>query len=166
MHAAANLSVCVIVAAAVVTAVYTDVRYGRIPDWVSVPLMVLGLALGYHHAGLPGLVRAVHGLVVGLTAFGLLALLGAMGLGDVKLVAGVGAMVGYPHVVAVLLLTAIAGAMEAFIVGVWTNRLGTCAKRLLHKLRRSAAMPQKPEPVLVPYGVAIAAGTLWSMVYV
>ena len=155
---------------AVSAAAYLDVRYQRIPNWLTMPLIVLGLGLNGFGRGGEGLVDAGTGFVVGFGALGCLALLSGMGMGDVKLMGGVGAVVGFPHIVSVLLLTAIAGGVEGLVVTIWTGRLGVVLKRLPIVLRlRSAGSGEGSgsagEPILIPYGVAITAGTLWSLAY-
>jgi prepilin signal peptidase PulO-like enzyme (type II secretory pathway) len=71
----------------------------------------------------------VANLVIGLLAAGgfffLLALLtrGAMGLGDVKLAAATGALVGWPTVIAALILGIVAGGLAALFL-LLTHRAG------------------------------------------
>src|SRR5687768_15032961 len=82
--------------------VVTDVTRQRILDVVSYPLMGVALAVRVASEGVGGL---EEGLVSGVVAGAGLALVvvpmalrGSMGWGDVKLMAGVGAVLGYPAV--------------------------------------------------------------------
>ena len=164
-----QLAASVVIAIAMVTTVYMDIRYQRIPNWLTFPLMAVGLAWWALDGGVEGLLTGLAGLVTGLGVFGLFALLGAMGTGDVKLMAGVGAMVGFPHIVAVLFLTAIAGGVEALVVVIWRGQARAAFRRFAAKLRPGFLGGKKEaptqEPILIPYGVAVAAGTLWSLAY-
>ena len=65
-----------------------------------------------------------------------------MGLGDVKLMALAGAVAGWPSALAVLLYVSVAGGVQALL---W----------LFVAWVRGAERPRS-----VPYGVAIAAGTI------
>lgn len=78
----------------VALAAMTDVRTGHIPNWITLPALALGVVL---HVALEG----VSGLVVSIAAVCLCALVpyllfrrDAMGGGDVKLLAAVGALAG------------------------------------------------------------------------
>lgn len=76
------------------TAIMTDLRSSRIPNWLTIPAMVFGLAGHAWQHGLQGLLFSLFGLLVGLGLFLCLHLLGSVGAGDVKLMAAVGALVG------------------------------------------------------------------------
>jgi prepilin peptidase CpaA len=82
---------------ATATAATLDARTGLIPNWLTLPLMAAGLAFQTVSGGVFGLALAVTGLVVcGLLPWGLhLSTQGkAIGGGDVKLFAGLGAWAG------------------------------------------------------------------------
>jgi prepilin peptidase CpaA len=69
----------------------TDLRFRRIPRWLTAPAFLLGLML---HAFLGGFFSALGAAALGL-ALGLLLLqLGAVAGGDVKLLAAMGALLG------------------------------------------------------------------------
>jgi prepilin peptidase CpaA len=75
----------------------TDARTGRIPNWLTLPLVLAGVALQTASRGTAGLLLAL----IGLTICGALPWLlhrgtqgKAIGGGDVKLFAGLGAVVG------------------------------------------------------------------------
>lgn len=82
---------------ATATAAALDARTGLIPNWLTLPLMAAGLAFQAVSRGVLGLALAVTGLVVcGLLPWGLhRSTQGkAIGGGDVKLFAGLGAVAG------------------------------------------------------------------------
>src|SRR5436309_13402218 len=84
------------VAVLTTTAAATDLRSRRIPNWLTFPARVLGLAAHGVAGGSSGLTQGVLGALV---AGGLLLpgwLLGWMGAGDVKLMAAVGAWLSFP----------------------------------------------------------------------
>src|ERR1700686_1387531 len=73
-----------------------DVAYRRIPNWLTVTGVLLGVALNAI-IGPPeaGLLFSLAGLAVGFGVYAALYALRAMGAGDVKLMAAVGALVGW-----------------------------------------------------------------------
>ena len=94
-------------------------------------------------------------------------LAGGMGAGDVKLVAGVGALCGLNLAFWVLVHTAIAGAAVSLIWLIIKKDLSGGLRRSLRsavRLRwRGKDSEQVGEPVRVPYALAICLGTLWSL---
>jgi len=97
-------------------AVY-DVRYRRIPNWLSVGGVLLGLSLNtFLYQGWPGLSFALLGMAIGFGVYFSLYMLRAMGAGDVKLMAAVGAIVGWHDWFGIFLITAIVGGAMALIL--------------------------------------------------
>ena len=97
-------------------AVY-DVRYRRIPNWLTVGGVLLGLALNaFLYQGWPGLRFSLPGFGLGFGVYFLLYVLRAMGAGDVKLMAAVGAVVGWQNWFGIFVITAIIGGLMAMIL--------------------------------------------------
>jgi prepilin peptidase CpaA len=107
LHAPEPLSATV--AAACLAAAVLDVRWFRVPNALTVPLLIVGLVVQAVAGGAGGLGA---GLVGAVAAFGVLIgfyAIGAMGAGDVKLGAAVGAWLGAEAALQVLLAAALAG---------------------------------------------------------
>ena len=95
----------------------TDARFYLIPDQFSLGGLVLGLGLAF----LPGGIDALDALIGAIVGFGLLgsvAVVGkwmlkkdAMGLGDIKMMAMVGAFLGWAGVLLTVFLGALLGAV-------------------------------------------------------
>src|SRR5436309_3229359 len=81
-----------------------DLRERRIPNFLVLPAACIGLGLNLY-GGWDGLLFSAQGLAVGLTLLFVPYLLGAMGAGDVKFLAAIGAFVGAVGVARVLLLS-------------------------------------------------------------
>ena len=97
--------------AAVFVATVIDWNSRRIPNLLTFPLALVGLALNAIVGGWMGLAGALVGLVLGLLIFLLFMALGAMGAGDVKLMAALGALLGVVHVFWIGLFTAVMGGV-------------------------------------------------------
>jgi prepilin peptidase CpaA len=159
------------------TAAVSDVREHRIPNWLTYPGMILGMVLrgvllrgGLF--GLKGLASAVEGLLLAGGIMFLFYAVRAMGAGDVKLMAAVGSLVGPKHAIVVLLATAICGGLMAIIVAVYRGRMGATLRNLgsvvwFHARSGLQAHPElnldNPTALRMPYGLAIAAGTLYAL---
>lgn len=152
----------------VLVASYTDLRSRRIPNILTVSgffvALVLRLALG-PAAFADGLLGAVVALAVSVP----LVAVGAMGGGDAKMLAAVGAFVGLGNLPIALLATALAGGLMALAVvlrrGVLTETLAHCKTILTwwspqKRATSSLRTLRTPGAVAIPYGVAIGAGAI------
>jgi prepilin peptidase CpaA len=82
------------------TATAIDWRTYRIPNWLSVGGMALGLLGNAAAEGITsGLLPALAGLALGIAVLLPLYALRLMGAGDVKLMAAVGAVIGAPPII-------------------------------------------------------------------
>jgi prepilin peptidase CpaA len=149
-----------------------DVRGGRIPNWLTYPGLIAALAVRCAVSGWPGLKSGLAGLLVAGGIFYLLFLLGGMGGGDVKLMAAVGAWAGDVQAVAVLIAAAIAGGTLAVFYMVSRKQVWRTLLNTGELLRHHVTSGLRPHPVLnvrepstmrVPYGLAIAMGTLYCV---
>lgn len=166
-----QLALWTILGVALVISVVTDVLHQRILDIVTYPLVVIGLGVRLAAEGLGDLERGlISGLVSGVGLAAVLlpgALRGKMGWGDVKLMGGVGAVLGFPAVLAAGAFISLAGAFQAVVTLIWkgevwdtlaaTGRRWAVRARLLRE--DTVPAPQRH----IPYGVAIALGTFWAM---
>ena len=167
MHLAAWWPVLVALAIATVT----DLRSRRIPNWLVYPLMLSGLCVSGWRYGLHGIGQSASGFALGAVLFGALALMGGMGMGDVKLLAGVGAWVGPSQLLVALVLTGIVGGIMALcwaIAGGFVGELFRGTGDLVFGMKRRGLRPHptlvldNPRSRKMPYAPAIAIGTLIS----
>ncbi|WP_263419475.1 A24 family peptidase [Terriglobus albidus] len=155
----------------VVIATVTDLRSRRIPNWLVLPFLVAGFVVSGLQHGLSGLLHSTAGLVVGAALFGVLCLMGGMGMGDVKLCGAIGSWVGPSQMLVALVMTGIAGGIIAVglaVVGGFAAEMLQGTGDLIFGLRKRGLTPH-PELVLnnpltrkMPYAPAIAIGTLIS----
>jgi len=154
----------------VAVAAESDVRSARIPNWLTYSALVIALGLRTALLGLSGLKSGALGMLAAGGLFCLLFFLGAMGGGDMKLMAAMGAWVGSTQVVTLILAVSLAGGVLAIgrmIFGnVVVRTFRNTAKLICYRL--SAGLQPHPELNVqssdskrVPFGVAIAAGVLF-----
>ncbi|MGD0775177.1 MAG: A24 family peptidase [Candidatus Solibacter sp.] len=106
------------------TAAVFDVLYRRIPNWLTVTGALLGIAMNTL-IGPPqaGLVFSLVGLAVAFGIYAAFYALRAMGAGDVKLMAAIGALVGWQRWFGIFFVTALIGGVMAIILVVARGRL-------------------------------------------
>lgn len=155
----------------VIVAAIWDVRTRRIPNWLTLSGVVLAVALNTFLFELAGLWFSLKGLGVAFGVYFVLYLLRAMGAGDVKLMAAVGAAAGWENWLGILVLTSVAGAVAGLLLVAFKGRLRKTLGNLaiiITSLGRGRA-PYKETPELdvssdkamrLPHGALIAIGTL------
>ena len=154
-----------------ITSAIFDVQQRRIPNRLTYPGIVAGLVLQTFLYGWRGSLSAIEGfLLLGGIMFMFYAVR-AMGAGDVKLMAAIGSLVGPTHGYLVLLATAICGGILAIIYALYRGRMGSTLKNLgsvvaFHAQTGLTAHPElnldNPATLRMPYGLAIAAGTMYA----
>jgi Flp pilus assembly protein protease CpaA len=106
-----------VVAVVVLAAACTDVWGYRIPNVLTLPLFLSGLAYHAFIGQTIGLSGSAWGVLVGTLPFVALYAMGGMGAGDLKLMAGVGAWLGPWFTVHVIIVSGLAtGCFSAFLM--------------------------------------------------
>ena len=149
------------------TAAWTDLRSRRIPNWLTLVILILGLALRAVD-GVSPLGQGVLGASLGLVLAVILFSLGAVGGGDGKLLIGVGAFLGFDRYIGALLLIAVLGGLLGLAEAVRRGVILPAALNAAGMIRRwvtfgrsgKARTLESEGAVTVPYGLAIAAGTI------
>ena len=96
-----------------IVAAYTDLRWRKIPNWLTASGFVAGLALQLGLFGARGLRTATLGCCLALAIYVPLFALRATGAGDVKLMAVLGAFLGTQLWLLLFVLTAVTGGIAA-----------------------------------------------------
>jgi len=152
-----------------------DLQQRRIPNWLTYPGIVLGFVLRGTLLGWRGLATALAGCLLAGGVMFLFFMVRAMGAGDVKIMAAIGAFVGPQHTGNVLLATAIFGGILAIAYALYRRRMISTLKNVGSVLRFHAwagvqAHPElnldNPSALRMPYGLAIALGTLYAFALV
>ncbi|MGR9013175.1 MAG: A24 family peptidase [Gammaproteobacteria bacterium] len=158
-----------------IAATFIDIRRHRLPNALTASAAVLGITLQCWLQGWSGLLNGFAGFFTGL--FLLLPFYAAhwMGAGDVKLMAAVGTFLGWPDTLLAVALTTGAGSIAAlgFLAAQgglvdYGRRYGLMAKCLFFTGKVAYVPPTQEESssLLFPYALAIALGTLTTLVWV
>jgi prepilin peptidase CpaA len=161
---------CALLCASVAS--FHDVRDRRIPNVLSGPAIVAGLAIHAAVGGWSGLGdSAFAGLVAGAVSL-VFWIVGGMGAGDVKLMAAVGCITGFFPLQMVLISTAITGGLFALGLSVYHGRLRETLHNVVvlaahHRRRGLEQHPdlnlQSPRTISLPFALPIAAGCLVTL---
>ena len=152
-------------------AVVFDYRFHKIPNVISLSGWIIGPVLYLVSDALPGVSSSVYGFLL-IFAFAFpLYVLRWMGAGDVKLMAGVGAIVGIEYAPTVFMGIVISGAVIGVIMLLHSKLFKNSFQRYGAMLGVSLALkkPMYFEPneqeqkVVVPYAIPIAVGTFLSI---
>ena len=166
--------VVVLLVLVLVAAVY-DVRYRRIPNWLTIGGVLIGLGLNtFLYQGWPGLRLSLKGLGIGFGVYLVLYMLRAMGAGDAKLMAAVGAIVGWPNWLGTFLITAAVGGVMALILMTMRKRVkktlwnvGFIVNEMKSGrpayLGREELDVRSPKALGLPHGAVIAVGALFFL---
>ena len=159
--------VCVVL----IVAAYIDGKQLRVPNWITYPMVFSGLIFNSFAVHGMGFWWAVVGMFVGLLCLLPLYAVGGMGAGDVKLMAGIGAWLGWRITLYSFVATVVVGAVMAVLM-VWYKKsfvkhygnLLTIVNEWLtirdpRELSRIAA-ERKPTMYLLPYGIPICIGSI------
>jgi leader peptidase (prepilin peptidase)/N-methyltransferase len=137
--------VLALLATSLIIVSFIDLAHKIIPDIITLPGIVAGLLASFFVTP-GGFASSALGVVLGGGLFFLVAILsrGGMGGGDIKLIAMIGAFLGWRAVLVTIFLGALSGAM----VGI--------GLMLLHKKGRKDPLP---------FGPFLALGALFAMVW-
>lgn len=143
-----------------IAACVDDLRRRQIANWIPLSAFAGGLALQTVQHGWRGLGTALLGTVTGAAVFLIFYLLGGMGGGDVKLMAGFGALLGAQRLLIAALWTAGCGGLLALavIAGGWMRDLWR-----QHRAPGEVSVA-RGRAETIPYAPAIAAGVWLSLV--
>ncbi len=172
MAAAPAILLTVLVAAAAVF----DLQTRRIPNWLCAAGFAVGFACQITLYRWTGLREALMGAGLALLIYVPLFALHAVGGGDVKLMAAVGAIAGPAAWLGIFLVTAIVGGAMALVVIAIKGRtrrtlrnVGVLLKELVHLRAPHRAEEEldvtSAKGLRLPHGCAIAVGTLLYLAY-
>ena len=151
------------------TAIASDLRWRKIPNWLTGPSVLVGLGLHTFINQWTGLVFSLEGAVLGLGLFLVIYLLGWMGAGDVKLYAAVGSYLGPAQTMSAAIIVALVGGLLALVIlgfhQGWRRigwQLWSCVQAMVLTRSVQFLTPVQSATPKMPYAVPIGLGTIWS----
>ena len=154
-----------------------DMGTRRIPNLLTVSAASVGVMLNFRNAGSHGVLMSVAGMLTGLAVFLPFYLAKGFGAGDVKAMGAVGAFVGPHGAMLAAAWTLMAGAICALILLLVRREhsaLASLPRRWAWQLfaaystgqpARLVAPSDDPTRRRFPYGLAIACGTAFSLLW-
>jgi prepilin peptidase CpaA len=146
-----------------------DIKYRRIPNILTYPAGLTGLAYQTYTFGFEGLQFSIFGTFTGIGLLIIPYFLGIMGAGDAKLLGAIGSYIGAKGVFISFLFTALSGGIYALLIlflynekfkGFFTNFyysvINLMVTREYVSFEDDEVSRQRPK---LCYGLAIAAGT-------
>lgn len=130
---------------------FIDLDFQIIPDAITIPGMVLGLAISWLPGGI-GMVDSLIGLLVGGGSLYLMAIIGdwifkkeSMGGGDIKMTAMLGTFLGWQQMLFIFVCSSVIGLLVSLVIMAFSK-----------KLRESR---------IVPFGPFLAIAAAVAMLY-
>ena len=145
MQGGISCALIALLAVALVAAALGDWRSRTIPNWLNAAIALLAIPFWWS-VGLPLWPDVALQIAVAAGVFAIFALafhFGAMGGGDVKMVAALALWLPAMAVIKLLLIMSVAGGVL------------TLAMLIPHRIAKSAGQPE------IPYGIAIAFAGFW-----
>jgi prepilin peptidase CpaA len=164
-------AIAALLLALVIGAAAYDIPFRRIPNWITAVGVLLGVAMNTFLYGWPGLRTSLTGFAVGFGAYFVLYSMRAMGAGDVKLMAAIGAMVGWQDWFGIFIVTAIVGGFASMALMAMRGRIkktlwnvGFVLTEMKHGraayLSNEELDVRSSKAIGLPHAAVIAAGTL------
>ena len=155
---------------------WTDLRSRRIPNWLTVPGLAIGIAVNTVLGGWSGLKASLLGAALGLGLLLPFVLLRALGAGDWKLAGALGSFTGPSMLIDLLLASVFVAGVMAVALVIYKGRVLQTLRNIGHilvslvtfRLPGSRVSLDNPDSLKVPYGVALALtvmlyGIFWKL---
>lgn len=152
----------------------TDIRTMKIPNAITVSGTLFGIAYHGITGGPSGLGFALKGAAVGFGLMAILYAVRAVGGGDVKLFAAIGAWVGLPLTLSVLMYSILAAGCIGILIlicrrqavrrlgGILHSVLGVIILRSIAPVRSFAV---QDKPLTFPFMLAVLPGAIVAVYY-
>ena len=153
---------------ALAVAIVTDFRHYKIPNALTVPLMLSGGIYQLFSPHAQGLTYGMMGLLVATIPLVVMHFRGAMGLGDVKLAAGLGMWLGPVIGLNGIFTALVVHAVFSFLVLAMQRRMSVVWSVLSDTKSLLAPSPAPDLPyslTRIPFSIGIAIGFLSALVF-
>ena len=147
-----------------IAATVEDLVRRQVSNWISCTALIAGFVLHLLSEGWRGGLSALLGAITGFAVFLIFYLIGGMGGGDVKLMAGFGAVLGVKRLLEAALWTGACGGVFAALAIGFSAVRGMLRVWMQHESKASKASARQGPLKSIPYAPAIAAGVWLSLV--
>lgn len=143
---------------------WTDLRWRRIPNWLTVPGLLIGVIANTVLSGWSGLKTSLLGAALGLALLLPFVLLRSLGAGDWKFAGALGAFTGPGRLVDILLASILVAGVMAVVLVIYKGRTRQTVRNIGHilvslvtfRLPGTQVSLDNPDSLKIPYGVALA----------
>jgi prepilin peptidase CpaA len=151
------------------TGAFLDWRSRRLPNWLTIPGLVLGIAVHAGYSGWHGVLFAIEGAGVAMLLLLTPVLIRVLGAGDWKLLGAVGALLGPVLILFVLFGSILVSGVMAIFQIAYAHRVRETLRNMKTLVHGFFAFGLKPNPEMsldnparmkLPFGVAVAAATV------
>ncbi len=122
--------------ALIILSIYFDITKKKIPNFITFPVILWGLLTYTVFQGFEGLKYSGLGFFVGLGIFLIPFILGGMGGGDVKMMAAIGALMGWRFALYTAIYAGLIGGLMVIIYLIYKKQFVITLKRAIGILLR------------------------------
>ncbi len=159
--------------ALIVTAAFvTDIRTMKIPNWLTLTAVVSGILFHTAAEGLQGLAFSAKGLGVGFAVLLLMHVMGAVGAGDVKLFAGIGAWLGALLTLQCLVYSVLCAGMIGILILLWRREMLKRLRQIVLSISGALILKsprilkaEKEKQLRFPFMLAVFPGYIIACMY-
>ncbi|MFT6348874.1 MAG: prepilin peptidase CpaA [Psychromonas sp.] len=149
-------------------ALYFDLRYQRIPNWLCAAALIIGFTVQFYFSEWAGLLSAFLGAGLALLILFPAFALKMLGAGDVKLMIAIGSFLDIKFLLWSIIYAVIAGTLTSICLALYKLGWQSFKEILVHYLRCLylrqfiRASNQQFLKLKVAYAPALAMGWLWA----
>ena len=156
-----NEWISAVIVVTAILALWTDLLRGKIYNWLTLPMLVLGVMVQVFVAGWSGLGASLIGMVLALALFGGIYWVGALGAGDVKLLMAYGAWCGPVFVMEASLISILFGGCMAAGILIYQGKMKIFLAKIIRFIRSflikelELEFPQVDHRLKMPFGIPL-----------
>ena len=165
----------------IILAMFFDLTQKKIPNLITFPVIIWALLSYTVFGGFEGIKFTIFGFVVGFVLYLIPFILGGMGAGDVKMMAAIGALMGWLFIVKTAIASGLVGGVMVIIYLIYKKQFVSTFKKILGVIMRPILFAltvnfnsktldkahnyflrqeKVTEKYYIPYGVAIGIGAI------
>jgi len=153
----------------ILIAAFFDWYKGRIPNWLTFSMVVLGILVNSVFYGVSGFQQSLVGFACGILFLFIPFAVGGVGGGDVKLMGAIGSLVGPGLIFQIFLVSAVFGGIFSLAAMVKQKAVKKTFEGIRNRLIYFALTKKAPQEekwgqlknkLAIPYAFAIGCGTI------